>query len=46
MKVGFYAGSFDPFTNGHLHVIEKSANAIKAKVIETCEQVIAKLSEK
>lgn len=25
MKVGFYAGSFDPFTNGHLHVIKKSA---------------------
>ena len=27
-------------------VIEKSANAIKAKVIETCQQVIDKLSEK
>ena len=25
MKIGFYAGSFDPFTNGHLHVITKSA---------------------
>lgn len=25
MKIGFYSGSFDPFTNGHLHVIEKSA---------------------
>lgn len=25
MKIGFYAGSFDPFTNGHLHVIEKAA---------------------
>jgi len=25
MKIGFYAGSFDPFTNGHLHVIAKSA---------------------
>lgn len=25
MKIGFYAGSFDPFTNGHLHVISKSA---------------------
>ncbi|MBR1540620.1 MAG: pantetheine-phosphate adenylyltransferase [Clostridia bacterium] len=23
-RVGFYAGSFDPFTNGHLHVIEVS----------------------
>lgn len=25
MKIGFYAGSFDPFTNGHLNVIQKSA---------------------
>lgn len=25
MKIGFYAGNFDPFTNGHLHVIQKSA---------------------
>lgn len=25
MKIGFYAGSFDPFTNGHLHVIENAA---------------------
>ncbi len=25
MNIGFYAGSFDPFTNGHLHVISKSA---------------------
>lgn len=24
MKIGFYAGSFDPFTNGHLHVVQKS----------------------
>lgn len=22
MRIGFYAGSFDPFTNGHLHVVE------------------------
>ena len=25
MKIGFYAGSFDPFTNGHLHVVTESA---------------------
>ncbi len=25
MKIGFYAGSFDPFTNGHLHVIKRAA---------------------
>lgn len=32
MKIGFYAGSFDPFTNGHLHVI-KVASQIFDKVI-------------
>ena len=31
-RVGFYAGSFDPFTNGHLHVIEV-ASKIFDKVI-------------
>ena len=25
MSVGFYAGSFDPFTNGHLHVVQRAA---------------------
>ena len=32
MNIGFYAGSFDPFTFGHLNVIEKSS-AILDKVI-------------
>ncbi len=32
MKIGFYAGSFDPFTNGHLHVV-KTACGIFDKVI-------------
>ena len=31
-RIGFYAGSFDPFTNGHLHVI-KVASKIFDKVI-------------
>lgn len=26
MRVGFYAGSFDPFTNGHLNVVKKAAH--------------------
>ena len=30
--VGFYAGSFDPFTNGHLHVV-KTASKFLDKVI-------------
>ncbi|MBQ7307155.1 MAG: pantetheine-phosphate adenylyltransferase, partial [Clostridia bacterium] len=32
MNIGFYAGSFDPFTFGHLHVIKKSS-AIFDKVV-------------
>ena len=32
MGIAFYAGSFDPFTNGHLHVIQ-SACQIFDKVI-------------
>lgn len=33
MKVGFYAGSFDPFTNGHLHVIERSARLFDKVIV-------------
>jgi len=32
MKIGFYAGSFDPFTEGHLHVII-AASQLFEKVI-------------
>lgn len=32
MKIGFYTGSFDPFTNGHLHVVKQSS-ALFDKVI-------------
>lgn len=32
MKVGFYAGSFDPFTIGHLHIV-KVASKLFDKVI-------------
>ena len=32
MKIGFYPGSFDPFTNGHLHVV-KTASKLFDKVI-------------
>lgn len=32
MKIGFYSGSFDPFTNGHLHIIE-TASKVFDKVI-------------
>lgn len=30
---GFYAGSFDPFTNGHLHVIKKASKLFDKLVI-------------
>ena len=33
MKIGFYAGSFDPFTNGHLHVITKSATLFDRVIV-------------
>lgn len=32
MKIGFYAGSFDPFTNGHLHVA-KTASRLFDKIV-------------
>jgi len=32
MKIGLYSGSFDPFTNGHLHIV-KNACKIFDKVI-------------
>ena len=33
MKIGFYAGSFDPFTNGHLHVLQKSAQLFDKVIV-------------
>lgn len=33
MKIGFYAGSFDPFTYGHLHVVETSAKLFDKVII-------------
>lgn len=33
MKIGFYAGSFDPFTNGHLHVITQSAKLFDKVIV-------------
>ena len=32
MSVGFYAGSFDPFTVGHLHIV-KTASKIFSRVV-------------
>ena len=33
MKVGFFAGSFDPFTNGHLHVVSESLKLFDKVVV-------------
>ena len=33
MNVGFYPGSFDPFTNGHLHVVVKSTQLFDHVII-------------
>lgn len=33
MQTGFYAGSFDPFTNGHLHVVIQSAKLFDRVII-------------
>ena len=39
--IGFYAGSFDPFTNGHLQIVKKSAKCFDKVIIG-----IARNSEK
>ena len=33
MNIGFYAGSFDPFTMGHMHVVETAAELFDKLVI-------------
>ena len=33
MKIGFYTGSFDPFTNGHLAVVKKSCQLFDKVII-------------
>ena len=33
LNVGFYAGSFDPFTNGHLHVISTAAQLFDKVIV-------------
>lgn len=33
MKTALYAGSFDPFTNGHLEVVEKALKIFDKIVI-------------
>ena len=33
MKIGFFAGSFDPFTNGHLHVVNEALKVFDKVII-------------
>ena len=32
-KIGFYAGSFDPFTNGHLQIVIKAAKCFDKVIV-------------
>lgn len=31
--IGFYAGSFDPFTNGHLQIVKKASKCFKKVIV-------------
>ena len=33
MRVGFYAGSFDPFTNGHLNIVKKASKLFDKVIV-------------
>ena len=33
MSIGFYAGSFDPFTIGHLHIVKTAVNLFDKVII-------------
>lgn len=33
MNIGFYAGSFSPFTNGHLHVVREASKLVDKVII-------------
>ena len=39
MRIGFYAGSFDPFTFGHLKVIEKASKLFDKVIVGTSEGI-------
>lgn len=31
--IGFYAGSFDPFTNGHLQIVKKATKCFSKVIV-------------
>ena len=36
MKIGFFAGSFDPFTTGHLHVVKIASKLFDKVIVGVC----------
>ena len=34
--IGFYPGSFDPFTNGHLQIVTKASKCFDKVIIGVC----------
>lgn len=39
MKIGIYAGSFDPITNGHLNVIERASRLFDKLIVAVLKNV-------
>lgn len=37
MKIGFFAGSFDPFTNGHLHIVKVASSLFDKVIVGVCD---------
>ena len=45
MKTGFFAGSFSPFTNGHLHVVKTASKFLDKVIIGIYNKSLTKRGE-